>query len=44
MPITRGFNHVATLTADLGRLVRLYQDAFDATIDQFGQLVCPGDG
>jgi catechol 2,3-dioxygenase-like lactoylglutathione lyase family enzyme len=32
MPITRGFNHVATLTADLDRLVRFYGDAFGATV------------
>ena len=28
MPITTGFNHVATITADLDRLVRFYADAF----------------
>lgn len=32
MPITSGFNHVATLTTDLDRLVKFYADAFDATI------------
>ena len=32
MPITTGFNHVATVTADLDRLVRFYQDAFGAEI------------
>ena len=28
MPITTGFNHVATITADLDRLVQFYADAF----------------
>lgn len=32
MPISTGFNHVATLTKDLDRLVAFYQDVFDATI------------
>src|SRR5262245_31959943 len=32
MPITTGFNHIATLTADIDRTVKFYQDAFDATI------------
>jgi catechol 2,3-dioxygenase-like lactoylglutathione lyase family enzyme len=32
MPLTRGFNHVATLTTDLDRLAKFYADAFDATI------------
>jgi catechol 2,3-dioxygenase-like lactoylglutathione lyase family enzyme len=32
MPITRGFNHVATMTADLDRAVRFYQDAFEAVV------------
>jgi len=32
MPITRGFNHVATITADLDRAVRFYQDAFEAVV------------
>lgn len=32
MPISTGFNHVATLTKDLDRLVRFYQDVFDAEI------------
>lgn len=32
MPITSGFNHVATLTTDLDRLVKFYADAFDATV------------
>lgn len=30
MPVTVGFNHVATLTSDLDRLVAFYQQAFDA--------------
>jgi catechol 2,3-dioxygenase-like lactoylglutathione lyase family enzyme len=30
MPITSGFNHVATLTADLDRLVGFYRDVFGA--------------
>ena len=30
MPITSGFNHVATLTTDLDRLVRFYGDVFGA--------------
>lgn len=30
MPITTGFNHVATLTTDLDRLVKFYVDAFEA--------------
>ena len=32
MPLTSGFNHVATLTADLDRLVRFYGDVFDAKV------------
>jgi catechol 2,3-dioxygenase-like lactoylglutathione lyase family enzyme len=32
MPITRGFNHVATLTTDLDRMVEFYRQAFDAQI------------
>lgn len=30
MPITTGFNHVATLTADVDRIVKFYTDAFGA--------------
>lgn len=30
MPFTTGFNHVATLTPDLDRLVRFYEDVFGA--------------
>src|SRR5829696_5714202 len=32
MPITNGFNHVATLTADADRTVEFYRKAFDAQI------------
>jgi catechol 2,3-dioxygenase-like lactoylglutathione lyase family enzyme len=32
MPITSGFNHVATMTTDLDRLVAFYRDAFDAEL------------
>jgi catechol 2,3-dioxygenase-like lactoylglutathione lyase family enzyme len=32
MTITVGFNHVATLTADLDRLVAFYERAFGATV------------
>jgi catechol 2,3-dioxygenase-like lactoylglutathione lyase family enzyme len=32
VPVTVGFNHVATLTPDLDRLVRFYRDAFGAEI------------
>ena len=31
MPITAGFNHVATLTSDLDRLTDFYRDVFGAT-------------
>jgi catechol 2,3-dioxygenase-like lactoylglutathione lyase family enzyme len=30
MPLTSGFNHVATVTADLDRVISFYQKAFDA--------------
>lgn len=30
MPITTGFNHVATLTADMDKIVKFYTDAFGA--------------
>ena len=30
MPITSGFNHVATLTTDMARTVAFYTDAFEA--------------
>ena len=32
MPITTGFNHVATLTTDADRTVAFYRDAFGATV------------
>ena len=32
MPITTGFNHVATLTTDADRTVRFYRDAFEAEV------------
>jgi catechol 2,3-dioxygenase-like lactoylglutathione lyase family enzyme len=32
VPVTTGFNHVATLTPDMERLVRFYEDAFGATV------------
>ena len=32
MPITTGFNHIATLTTDLDRLVRFYREAFGAEL------------
>ena len=32
MPISTGFNHVATLTTDMDRTVRFYEEAFDAVV------------
>lgn len=32
MPVTSGFNHVATLTADMDRTVKFYRDAFEAEL------------
>jgi len=32
MPITSGFNHVATLTTDMGLTVGFYEQAFGATV------------
>lgn len=32
MPITNGFNHVATLTTDMDLTVRFYEQAFDAVV------------
>lgn len=32
MPLTAGFNHVATITADLDRIVGFYRSAFDAAV------------
>jgi catechol 2,3-dioxygenase-like lactoylglutathione lyase family enzyme len=32
MPVTNGFNHVATLTSDMDRTVKFYTDAFEAEV------------
>lgn len=32
MPLTTGFNHVATLTTDMDLTVRFYEQAFEATV------------
>jgi len=32
MPVTSGFNHVATLTANMDRTVQFYREAFDAQV------------
>ena len=32
MPLSTGFNHVATVTADLDRMVHFYQAVFDALV------------
>lgn len=32
MPVTSGFNHVATVTADLDRCTQFYADAFDGAV------------
>ncbi|MEP7047499.1 MAG: VOC family protein [Ilumatobacteraceae bacterium] len=32
MPVTSGFNHVATLTSDMERTVQFYRDAFEADL------------
>jgi catechol 2,3-dioxygenase-like lactoylglutathione lyase family enzyme len=32
MPITTGFNHVATLTSDMNRTIHFYETAFDARV------------
>jgi catechol 2,3-dioxygenase-like lactoylglutathione lyase family enzyme len=32
MPISTGFNHVATLTTDMNRTVRFYEEAFDGKV------------
>ena len=32
MPIATGINHVATLTTDMERTVRFYEDVFDAVV------------
>ena len=32
MPVTSGFNHVATLTTNMDRTVQFYRDAFEAEV------------
>lgn len=32
MPLTTGINHVATLTTDMDRAIRFYEQAFEATV------------
>lgn len=32
MPISTGFNHIATVTADLNRVVAFYTEVFDAAV------------
>jgi catechol 2,3-dioxygenase-like lactoylglutathione lyase family enzyme len=32
VPVTSGFNHVATLTSDMDRTVKFYRDAFEAEV------------
>lgn len=32
MPVSIGFNHVATLTTDMNRTVRFYEEAFDGRV------------
>jgi catechol 2,3-dioxygenase-like lactoylglutathione lyase family enzyme len=32
MPVSTGFNHVATLTTDMNRTVRFYEEAFEARV------------
>jgi len=32
MPVTSGFNHIATMTADLDKIVKFYADAFEAKV------------
>jgi len=32
MPLTSGFNHIATLTSDMDRTIRFYETAFDARV------------
>lgn len=32
MPVTNGFNHVATLTSNMDLTVRFYEEAFDAVV------------
>ena len=32
MPITTGFNHIATLTSNMDRTIRFYEEAFDGVV------------
>ena len=32
MPISSGFNHVATLTTDMNRTIRFYEEVFEAVV------------
>jgi catechol 2,3-dioxygenase-like lactoylglutathione lyase family enzyme len=32
MSLLQGFNHVATVTADLDRLIAFYEEAFDVEV------------
>jgi catechol 2,3-dioxygenase-like lactoylglutathione lyase family enzyme len=32
MPLTTGFNHIATLTSDMDRTIRFYETAFEAKV------------
>jgi catechol 2,3-dioxygenase-like lactoylglutathione lyase family enzyme len=32
VPVTQGFNHVATVTSDLDRLIRFYVEAFEGDV------------
>lgn len=41
MPITAGFNHIATLTTDLDRTVAWYADAFEA--EKHVEMAAEGD-
>lgn len=41
MPITAGFNHVATITADVDKIVKFYLDVFDAAVT-FEMAAQPG--
>jgi catechol 2,3-dioxygenase-like lactoylglutathione lyase family enzyme len=39
MPMSAGFNHVATVTADLDRVAAFYRSVFDAEVT-FERLCC----
>jgi catechol 2,3-dioxygenase-like lactoylglutathione lyase family enzyme len=41
VPLSTGFNHVATLTTDMDKTVRFYEEAFDAKVQA---EVLPHDG